>query len=168
MRLKVSCRVTNTGNWNLDLNIKGAGTIEDPCLVTGGSYDDRDWFSITIADSDAFIEFRKQNLRGIFLTNCNNIMISQSAFRKIVLIKCSNIILKEVEITKKLIIKSSATIDLYDSGIKILDVIESEDILASNCEFVRVKKRSYLSSLLMEHSIIKGYKYYFKKLINPM
>ena len=156
MRFKVSCRVSNAGKWNLDLNIKGAGTIEDPYLVTRGSYDDRDWFSITIADSDAFTEFRNQNLRALFLTNCNNIMISKSAFRKIVLIRCSNIILKEVEITKKLIIKSSSTIDLYNSGIKILDVIESEDVLTSNCEFVRVKKRSYLSSLLIEHSIIKG------------
>jgi len=149
-----------TPEWYLDLNIVGAGKIDDPFIVSPLIKNnlDRTNFSLKIFDSDSYTEIRKYNLKAIILVDCSNITISNSSFKAIKLVNCSNILLKNVYIRKKLILESCRYIDLIDSKIKLLDATTSEDILASKCQFGRVKKRSYSCSLTMEYSEIQGFK----------
>ena len=146
--------------WSLDLNVIGAGKIDDPFIVSPLIEDnlDRTNFSLKIFDSNAYTEFRKYNLRAFILVDCSNITISNSTFKAIKLVNCSNILLKNVHIRKKLILESCHYIDLINSKIKLFDATTSEDILASKCQFGRVKKRSYSCSLTMEYSEIQGFK----------
>ena len=149
-----------TPEWSLDLNIIGAGNINDPFIVSPLIKNnlDRTHFSLKIFESNSYTEFRKYNLRAIILVDCSNITISNSTFKAIKLVNCSNILLKNVHIRKRLILESCHYIDLINSKIKLFDATTSEDILASRCEFGRVKKRSYRCSLTVEHSKIHGFK----------
>jgi hypothetical protein len=163
LRFTVSCRVQHC-NWNLDLNIKGSGTNEDPYILEPGDHDDKSLFSLSLADSNSYIEIRSQNFSKLYLSRCNNIMISDSYFNRLVITSSSNIILDNVKIYRKICIKTSSSIDIFDSIIKVLDVIKSEDIYVSKCKIARLKKRSLLSSIALERSKIIGFRSYFQNL----
>ena len=119
--------------WYLDLNLIGAGKIDDPFIISPSIYDnlDRVNFSLKIFESNSFTEFRKYNLRAIVLVNCSNLTISNSNFKTVRLVNCSNILLKNVNISKKLILESSNYLDIVNSTIHLFDAITSEDILVA-------------------------------------
>jgi hypothetical protein len=150
--------------WNLDLNLIGAGKIDDPFIVSPLIKDnfERTNFSLKILDSKSYTEFRKYNLRAIVLVNCSNKTISNSTFKSIKLVNCSNILLKNVIISKKLILESCHYINIIDSRIHLFDATTSEEILAFKCLFDRVKKRSYSCSLTLEYSKIRNFKSYIQ------
>jgi hypothetical protein len=152
--------------WHLDLNIIGAGKIDDPFIISPPKCDyyeegyDRGTFYLNILESNSFTEIRKYDLRAITLVNCSNFTISNSVIRMVKLKNCSNILIKNDSIWKKLILESCHYVDLVDSKIHIFDAITSDDLLASKCQFDRVKKRTYSCSLTIENSKIMGFKNY--------
>ena len=96
--------------YNLDLNLIGAGAKEDPFIITPPNYTNSDYYykrfnhSLELSDSKSYFEVRNYGLRAIILVNCANTTILKSCITKIMLKNCSNILIKKCTIEKILTI----------------------------------------------------------------
>ncbi|MFW9819174.1 MAG: hypothetical protein ACFFE5_06150 [Candidatus Thorarchaeota archaeon] len=151
--------------FELEFELKGSGTIEDPFIITNDKqyYDDDLEYNIT--DSNSYIKFEKVLFKSISLTRCQNVIILDSKLTNLNLIRCSKILVQNVEIKKKLNIFKSHVIKFADCNVHKLLGFSGDQILFSNCSIHRISKKTE-ASVLVEHSIPHKIRRKFQKNIH--
>lgn len=151
--------------FELEFELKGSGTIDDPFIITNKKKDYDDDLEYDISDSNSYIKFEKILFKSINLTRCQNVIIIDSGLTNLNLNRCSKVLVQNVEVKKRLHIFKSHLIKFADCNIHKLLGFSGDQIIFSNCSIKRISRKSE-ASVLVEHSMPNKIKRKYQKNIH--
>ncbi|MFX1489880.1 MAG: hypothetical protein ACFFBI_12070 [Promethearchaeota archaeon] len=159
MNIKISSGSSFSNNYfEFNTKIIGAGTIDNPYLITTKNVYPYDYYEIRISNSSDYIKFEGIFLKALYLDQCKNIQISKSRLNKLELGKCSKISIKDVSIYKNLKLENVQQIKIKNCRIKKLFAFTGDQILITNCEIKRISRKSKALIYIKEKNEISCYK----------
>ncbi len=124
------------------IEIIGAGTIEDPYLISTKNKYPSEYYEIRIYNSNEYIFFNEISLKALYLRHCRNIVISRAIINYLGLGKCSTISIQNVYIKKQLRLDKVQQIKIADSKVNKLFAFSGDQISISNCDIKRISRKS--------------------------
>ncbi|MFX0021334.1 MAG: hypothetical protein ACFE9S_03345 [Candidatus Hermodarchaeota archaeon] len=138
--------------FELQFELNGSGTIDDPFLITNNQNIDDNDLEYSIYDSSAYIKFENILFESLNLTRCQNVIILDTELKNLNLNRCSKILIQNVEVKKNLSIFDSYVIKFADCNIHKMLGFSGDQILFSNCSIKRISRKTE-ASVLVEHSM---------------
>lgn len=154
MLIKTSCG----SNWNssvftqsyfeLELEIIGHGTIDNPYLITSRNNWLNEYFQLYISKSNSYIKIKGVTLKALYLKQCENITIADANIKYLELENCSTISIENVKITKQIRLSNVSKIKIAECNIRKLLALSGDKISISNSNIKKVSRKSKASFLI--------------------
>ena len=137
--------------YEIQFELNGAGTADDPFLITNNQYYNDYDLEYYIYDSSSYIKFNKILFKSLYLNRCQNIIILDAQLKNLGLNQCSKVLIQNTEIKKTARLIDSNIIKFADCNLNKLEGFSGDQILISNCTIKRISKETE-ASILVEHS----------------
>ncbi len=137
--------------YEIQFELNGAGTIDDPFLISNNHNINDGDLEYYIYDSSSYIKFNKILFKSLYLNLCENIIIVDAVLKNLTLNRCSKVLIQNAEVKKRLSIFDSHVIKFADCNINKMLGFSGDQILFSNCSVKRISKKTE-ASVLVEHS----------------
>lgn len=135
----IDLSITYTGRFGL--HITGNGTVEDPYSLIFSSEIKMFHPTITIYDSDAYVQMRSLKNYNVFVNKSKNLTLFDSMYRNLWVQRSFNIKVNNLNVKRKTVLWNCENVFFEDCQIRLLYASKNNDITISNCLIKTLKTK---------------------------